>query len=358
MKYMLLVYDNPASWTDVTEEQMKGLYAEYAAVSNDPATVSSAQLAPVDRAKTIRVRERRDADDGRPVRGDEGAPRRLLPRRGRLDRRRGRDRGAHPVGPHGRLGRGAPADRDVAMQYLLLIYSDEADLGVPLRARRGRRSTASTAASTATCVHRRSSSPATSSSRLRQPRACRCERRHDRQRRPVRRDEGGARWLLPDRGGQPRRGDRVGGADPLRPPGNDRDPADRRSLGRRLVDELVRAYRDERARSIAILARVLGDLDLAEDAVQDAFATAVERWPRDGAPANPGAWIVATARNRAIDRIRREQTLARKTELLARLQELAPPSSEDEEAGDARRAARADLHLLPPRARARRRRWR
>ena len=123
----------------------------------------------------------------------------------------------------------------------------------------------------------------------------------------------------------------MGGADPLRPQGNDRDPADRRSLGRRLVDELIRAYRDERARSIAILARVLGDLDLAEDAVQDAFATAVERWPRDGAPANPGAWIVATARNRAIDRIRREQTLARKTELLARLQELAPPSSEDEE---------------------------
>ena len=67
--------------------------------------------------------------------------------------------------------------------------------------------------------------------------------------------------------------------------------------------------------------------------MQDAFATAVERWPRDGAPANPGAWIVATARNRAIDRIRREQTLARKTELLARLQELAPPGSEDEETG-------------------------
>jgi RNA polymerase sigma-70 factor (ECF subfamily) len=66
--------------------------------------------------------------------------------------------------------------------------------------------------------------------------------------------------------------------------------------------------------------------------VQDAFATAVERWPRDGVPANPGAWIVATARNRAIDRIRRQQTLARKTELLAQLQELAPEHAEDEEA--------------------------
>jgi len=49
--------------------------------------------------------------------------------------------------------------------------------------------------------------------------------------------------------------------------------------------------------------------------VQDAFVVAAERWPKDGTPRNPGAWIVATARNRAIDRIRREQTLARKTEL-------------------------------------------
>jgi RNA polymerase sigma-70 factor (ECF subfamily) len=62
--------------------------------------------------------------------------------------------------------------------------------------------------------------------------------------------------------------------------------------------------------------------------VQDAFVRAAERWPRDGTPANPGAWIVATARNRAIDRIRREQTLVRKTELLARAQQLP----EDEEA--------------------------
>ena len=62
--------------------------------------------------------------------------------------------------------------------------------------------------------------------------------------------------------------------------------------------------------------------------MQDAFATALERWPRDGVPRNPGAWIVATARNRAIDRIRRQQTLARKTELLARAEQLP----DDEEA--------------------------
>lgn len=62
--------------------------------------------------------------------------------------------------------------------------------------------------------------------------------------------------------------------------------------------------------------------------MQDAFLRAAERWPRDGVPRNPGAWIVATARNRAIDRIRREQTLARKTELLARAEQLP----DDEEA--------------------------
>jgi RNA polymerase sigma-70 factor (ECF subfamily) len=63
--------------------------------------------------------------------------------------------------------------------------------------------------------------------------------------------------------------------------------------------------------------------------VQDAFATAVERWPREGAPRNPGAWIVATARNRAIDRIRRERTLARKTELLGRLESLRTEEDDD-----------------------------
>ena len=60
----------------------------------------------------------------------------------------------------------------------------------------------------------------------------------------------------------------------------------------------------------------LGDFDLAEEATQEAFAIAAERWPREGTPDNPGAWLVATAHNRAIDRIRRDQTLAAKTRLL------------------------------------------
>ncbi len=94
------------------------------------------------------------------------------------------------------------------------------------------------------------------------------------------------------------------------------------------MTSIDRVYRDEWARSVAILARVLGDLERAEDAVQDAFEIAMTRWPRDGLPRNPGAWIVTAARNRALDRIRREQTFARKAELLARLETL--PAEEDE----------------------------
>jgi RNA polymerase sigma-70 factor (ECF subfamily) len=120
----------------------------------------------------------------------------------------------------------------------------------------------------------------------------------------------------------------MGVAHPVGHDRDDRDPPGRRPFGDRYIDDVALAYRDERARCIAILGRVLGDLHFAEDAVQDAFVKAAERWPRDGTPTNPGAWIVATARNAAIDRIRREQTLARKTELLARIAELP----DDEEA--------------------------
>jgi RNA polymerase sigma-70 factor, ECF subfamily len=89
------------------------------------------------------------------------------------------------------------------------------------------------------------------------------------------------------------------------------------------IEQLEAIFRNEWGRAVAILARVLGgDLELAEDSVQDAFATALERWPREGVPNNPGAWIVTAARNRAIDRIRREQTFARKRELLLELEQV------------------------------------
>jgi RNA polymerase sigma-70 factor (ECF subfamily) len=92
---------------------------------------------------------------------------------------------------------------------------------------------------------------------------------------------------------------------------------------------LEATFREEWPRAVAILTRVLGDLSLAEDAVQDAFATALERWPRDGVPRSPGAWIVATARNGAIDRIRRERTFVRKAEMLARLHDLSDDPDAD-----------------------------
>jgi RNA polymerase sigma-70 factor, ECF subfamily len=69
---------------------------------------------------------------------------------------------------------------------------------------------------------------------------------------------------------------------------------------------ITRAHRDEWARVVAALTRRFGDLDIAEDAAAEAFATAVERWPSNGVPPNPGAWLTTTANRKAIDRIRRE----------------------------------------------------
>ena len=89
-----------------------------------------------------------------------------------------------------------------------------------------------------------------------------------------------------------------------------------------LLDQVFRA---EWARVLAGLIGFLGDFDLAEEAAQEAFAVAAERWPREGTPANPGAWLVTTARNRAIDRIRRERTLLAKTRLL----EVPEPMEDD-----------------------------
>jgi RNA polymerase sigma-70 factor, ECF subfamily len=83
-----------------------------------------------------------------------------------------------------------------------------------------------------------------------------------------------------------------------------------------VVATLEQVFRDEWGRVLAALIGFLGDFELAEEAAQEAFATAAERWPRDGTPDNPRAWLVTTARNRAIDRIRRDRTLAAKTRLL------------------------------------------
>jgi RNA polymerase sigma-70 factor, ECF subfamily len=105
---------------------------------------------------------------------------------------------------------------------------------------------------------------------------------------------------------------------------NRHEPAGRRRVGELSIaepttHELVdRLFREEQGRAVATLIRVLGDFDLAEEAVQDAFIAALEIWPDRGIPANPGAWITTTARNRAIDRLRRRKRLRDKTEELAR----------------------------------------
>jgi RNA polymerase sigma-70 factor (ECF subfamily) len=92
--------------------------------------------------------------------------------------------------------------------------------------------------------------------------------------------------------------------------------------------EVGRIFREESGRSVAGLIRVFGDIDLAEDAVQDAFAIALRKWPREGLPPNPGGWITTTARNRGIDRLRRE---SRGRELLS---ELAVLSSGGDDRGE------------------------
>jgi RNA polymerase sigma-70 factor (ECF subfamily) len=83
-----------------------------------------------------------------------------------------------------------------------------------------------------------------------------------------------------------------------------------------MVTILEQTFRDQWGRVLAALIGFLGDFDLAEEAAQEAFAVAAERWPRDGIPTNPSAWLVTTARNRAIDRLRRERMLVEKTRLL------------------------------------------
>jgi RNA polymerase sigma-70 factor, ECF subfamily len=111
--------------------------------------------------------------------------------------------------------------------------------------------------------------------------------------------------------------------------GGERRPA----AADRVATAAALTFREERAAVLATLIRHVGDFQLAEDAVQDAFASAITSWRRDGVPANPGAWITVAARRRAIDRLRRSRSLSDRAERLATLlrldsQEHAPVSEE------------------------------
>ncbi len=100
------------------------------------------------------------------------------------------------------------------------------------------------------------------------------------------------------------------------------------------VSDIDRLFRTKSGQAVATLARIFSDFDRAEDAVQDAYVTALERWPSDGVPVNATAWIITTARNRAIDRLRREHVAAQKYQLITRLEAIQPLQSEEPEMDD------------------------
>jgi len=94
------------------------------------------------------------------------------------------------------------------------------------------------------------------------------------------------------------------------------------NLAARATDDLDRVFREESGRVVATLIRVFGDVDLAQDALQEAFAEAARAWPTSGLPPNPGGWLTTTARNRAIDRLRRESSRDTRQAESARIESL------------------------------------
>src|SRR5690242_16537690 len=102
------------------------------------------------------------------------------------------------------------------------------------------------------------------------------------------------------------------------------------------ASEITRIFREEYGRAVAVLVRVLGDIDLAEEAVQEAFEAAVRRWPETGLPPAPAGWIITTARNRAIDRHRRESS---RDERQAQAAALHVPDVPEEEGAEIGRAS-------------------
>ena len=97
--------------------------------------------------------------------------------------------------------------------------------------------------------------------------------------------------------------------------------------------DVERVFREEYGRAVAVLVRVFGDIDAAEEAVQDAFAEAVRRWPESGLPPSPAGWIITTARNRGIDRFRREATREERQAQAVALAAAGEPAPEEDGSG-------------------------
>ena len=241
-----------------------------------------------------RAARRKALRDRRAVRGVEGGGRRVQPRpRRRAARRRSSSRSATRTraGARSRCARSSSSTRSEApVRYMLLLYASEAD------ARRGWREIARRSP-------RRTAHPTRSRTpRPRPPCDCavgvRCSAT-GRSQRPASRSSASSssRRRTSTRRSRSRSARRARGS------------ARSRSApcGRALIDraEIERFYREEFGRVLATVIRLVGDFHVAEEAVQDAFAVALERWPREGRPRNPRAWLVATARHKAIDVLRR-----------------------------------------------------
>jgi RNA polymerase sigma-70 factor, ECF subfamily len=99
--------------------------------------------------------------------------------------------------------------------------------------------------------------------------------------------------------------------------------------GGRAADSVEAVFREERGRLLAMLVRQFGDLDLAEDAASDAVEAALERWPAEGVPATPVAWLLTTARRKAVDRLRRDRAYAARLAIMhVEAQQLVPAAPE------------------------------
>src|SRR5260370_37266794 len=96
--------------------------------------------------------------------------------------------------------------------------------------------------------------------------------------------------------------------------------------------DFEKLHREESGRILATLIGLLGDFDLAEEMLQEAYAVALQKWPSDGTPANPRAWLISTARHKAIDRLRRDQRFERKSEESAKTSEISTRPERDREA--------------------------